>query len=356
MGHALLHGHSDNGSLRTLRRRIQNWRLGNQDNQDNRITRVTAQVVSVITAACKTKHCVSTISRCCLLILSSVQSFCLLTRLLLRHPSQYHAPSLTTPAKLLFHTYQLCGCAGGKMPSDVTDALREAQLAHDAAIAALHAQQLAAIQPLPEVASQDHSSPSVSPGREVDQLKSQPVGESASSGPQVHPGACIAALKVRRDDALLPDNSSSKGSCQQSAITDAAMQPDSAKRGGSEPVAEEQSVTPGNAQMGTATAMQSNSSKRHGSKLLAEDQQQPVMEGGAQQGTAAKMDALYEQRVQRIKESAAVIPEEAEVLVTDLIDHRQAAHCNLCLAFHRCSTSCSAPCPFGLVSCSKWTK
>lgn len=241
------------------------------------------------------------------------------------------------------------------MPSDVTDALREAQLAHEAAIAALHAQHLAAIQPLPAVASQDHSSPSVSPGREVDHSKSQPGGESASSGPQVDPGACIAAFEVTTDDALLPDNSSKKGSCQQSAITDAAMQPDSAKRGGSEPVAEEQSVTPGNAQMGTATAMQSNSSKRNGSKLLAEDQQQAVMEGGAQQGTAVKMDALYERRVQRIKESAAVIPEEAEVLVTDLIDHRQATHCNLCLAFHCCSTSCSAPCPFGMVSCSKWS-
>ena len=38
-----------------------------------------------------------------------------------------------------------------------------------------------------------------------------------------------------------------------------------------------------------------------------------------------RLDMLYAQQVQRIKAAAVELPEEAEVLVTDLIDHRQAA-------------------------------
>ena len=61
----------------------------------------------------------------------------------------------------------------------------------------------------------------------------------------------------------------------------------------------------------------------NGAAKVLQQQEVGASQKGVCQDRVVRMDALYEQQVQHIQQSAAVMPEEAEVLVSDLIDYRQ---------------------------------
>ena len=230
-----------------------------------------------------------------------------------------------TPAYLMPSVYP----AGGPMPKAVATALADAQSAHDAAKSALHANRLAAIEGMP--AAQDSSEtgarvPAQTADADLD--AAQQRAEATRKGNDTHGLVAAEAQAASAAGTALADAATleAKQSTQTSHALHVSTNCDGQHqlKPGSE--AEEQAVD----------ASARGEAAEHGSGLRPSSDSPRVQDTTSLNGstgsnskiqgaaaTEVDMDRMLALQLQRIRQSAVMLPEPAEVLVTDLLDHRQ---------------------------------
>lgn len=216
-------------------------------------------------------------------------------------------------------TVAVCATAGGKLPGDVTEALWEAQQVHEAAKAALHAQHNAAIQ----AASVSQSSTAAGFDAPTSGPDSQATPQSALPDTHNGPGALNASddMPSANAEAILPKTSGIHGSHRQvEAAEVAALQPIPGHKDFSLSLVKDQQQSASEDPASSSQCHDEMLQPGHHNKEDAPHGRNSTMQKDADE---CKMGALHEQQVQHIKQSAAIISEEAEVLVSDLFDYRQ---------------------------------
>ena len=277
-----------------------------------------------------------------------------------------------------YHHYDEVSCAhaGGRLASDITDALREAQQMHEAAKAGLLSQQHAAIQAAPHhhSSAMSHEASQAQPNLhaagtpELSISQAQPNSQAAGTSVLADVDACVAvradADEQAKEDAtaVVSHDSSPDEACDDAtAVVSHDSSPDEVYEGNS--LAEDaagQLPDRGSAAAAPLLQQMPSPSMTLQPDVVKDQEEQQQQAGESEQVAAAakvlqqqevgaseknvcqdrmtRMDALYEQQVQHILQSAAVMPVEAEVLVSDLIDYRQVmqepASCFLCDTYY----------------------
>ena len=268
----------------------------------------------------------------------------------------------TTECQKLVHCQLFCS-AGGLTPAAIATAVSQAQAAHNAAIAAMHAHSFAAIEAYPD--SQGTAAAAAkTPVDSAAAAASHLAAEAAASVAAADAGAVLAA------DAAA-QTVQDKAVCQE-ACTPKDMSPHHADQKidqmglgwhplnmqgqqhqhGDKWLNEEQAQNtflPRIAEMQPgikAETEQAQQAEEEGaSAQQAEDADRSIPELGDEEEYRKSLDqahgtnqicvgqdrlyttettcnALLQQQLDRIRQSAVMLPEPAEVLVTDLIDHR----------------------------------
>ena len=224
-------------------------------------------------------------------------------------------------------------CAGRTLPTDVCDALREAAQAHTAAKAALQATACAAT----EADCISLCPPTASPGPAAPvnaAVKSDPAGSTQD--------CCIKSAVEHTSEADVEASPQPAHEAEFERHVHSEVEPVVGAGNAANPEALSSACTRTGATeeetLHADAALQLGKLPDHMQRTcLTGDSEEAQGRSAAHSGTSNsranaaeedslnKLDVLYEQQVKRIKAAAVELPEEAEVLVTDLIDHRQVA-------------------------------
>ena len=202
-------------------------------------------------------------------------------------------------------------------------ALSHAQAAHDAAMAAMQTHRLAAIKAAP-------NSLQLSAG----DAGAATLGDSAINAAGDTSAAAEDVSASAAADEFLPDGiAETAGNGTLTPAADAAAE----------------SATDSEIKVQTEEEAQAGQSMddQHDNQTQCLDSAKAGMPDGRSHATETDHTAMLQQQLDRIRQSAVMLPEPAEVLVSDLVDHRY-----VCCAALRCAALCCAVLRCAVLCCT----